>query len=69
MEKQIEFVRIKSSLKGFGIGNGVKYRFEETREIIKTKAEEGFSYKGYVPIEQRGMGDTTIIDLVFEKEK
>ncbi len=68
MEKQIEFVRVKSSLKGFGVGKGVKYRFDETRKIIELKTKEGFSYRGFVPVEQRGTGDITIMDLVFEKE-
>ncbi len=68
MEKQIKFIRVESSLKGFGIGKGVKYRFEGVRKIIELKAKEGFSYKGFVPIEQRGTGDITVMDLVFEKE-
>ncbi len=67
--KKVIFVRIESRLKGFGIGRGVKRGFEDTREIIEEKAKEGYSYKGYVPIEQRGTGDASIIDLVFEKEE
>ncbi len=67
--KKIVFVRIKSTLNGFGLGRGVKYRFEETRKIIEEQAEAGYSYKGYVPVEQRGTGDISILDLVFEKEE
>ena len=67
--KKIEFVRLKSTLKGYGLGKGVKYNFENTREIIEEKAKEGFSYYGFVPVEQRGTGEATIIDLIFEKDE
>ncbi len=68
MEKVV-FVRIESKLKGFGVGKGVKYIFEDTKKIIKEKIEEGYSYKGYVPVEFRGTGEMTKIDLIFIKEK
>ena len=56
-------------MKGFGVGKGVKYIFEDARKIIEDKIKEGYSYKGYVPVEFRGTGDMTIMDLVFEKEE
>lgn len=66
--KKIEFVRIDSKLVGFGVGKGVKYVFEEHKKIIKEKLEQGFEYKGFIPVEYRGTGDMTKMDLVFEKE-
>ena len=36
---------------------------------IEEKAKEGFSYCGFVPVEQRGTGEATIIDLIFEKDE
>ncbi len=67
--KKVEFVRVESKLNGFGIGKGVKYVFEGIREIIEKKYEEGYTYKGYVPVETRGTGDITVMELIFEKEK
>ena len=67
--KKVVFVQVKSNLKGFGVGKGIKYIFEDVRNIILEKAKEGYTYKGYVPVEFRGTGDMTIMDLVFEKEE
>ena len=66
--KDVESVRVESKLNGFGIGKGVKYVFEDIREIIEKKYKEDYTYKGYVPVETRGTGDITVIDLIFEKE-
>lgn len=66
--KKVEFVRVESKLNGFGIGKGVKYVFEDIREIIEKKYKEDYTYKGYVPVETRRTGDITVIDLIFEKE-
>ena len=66
--KKVEFVRVESKLNGFGIGKGVKYVFADIREIIEKKYKEDYAYKGYVPVETRGTGDITVIDLIFEKE-
>lgn len=68
MIKKVEFVRLKSTLKGFGVGKGVKYVFDDFRDIIKEKIEQGWDYNGYIPVEQRGTGDVEQIDLIFTKE-
>lgn len=67
MEKVI-FVRVQSKLKGFNIGKGGKYVFEDVQDIIKEKIKEGYTYQGYVPVEFRGTGDMSKIDLIFTKE-
>lgn len=66
--KKVEFVRLKSKMTGFGIGKGVKYVFDDSRNVIKEKVEQGWTYNGYVPVVQRGTGDVEQIDLIFTKE-
>lgn len=66
--KKVEFVRIESKMKGFGIGKGVKYIFDDFRDVITEKIEQGWDYAGYVPVVQRGTGDIEQIDLIFIKE-
>ena len=66
--QKLEFVRIKSKIKGFGIGKGTKYIFDDCRNIIKEKIEEGWIYNGFVPVVQRGTGDVEQIDLIFTKK-
>ena len=55
--KKVEFIRIESKMSGFGIGKGVKYIFEDIRNVIKDMIEKGWSYDGYIPVMQRGTGD------------
>ena len=66
--KKIEFVRIKSELCGFGLGKGTKYSFNGVEEIIKERIENGWDFKGYVPIKTRGTGDIETMSLIFQKE-
>lgn len=66
--QKVEFVRMKSKMNGFGVGKGVKYVFDECRDVIKEKLEQGWNYNGYVPVVQRGTGDVEQIDLIFTKE-
>ena len=67
--KEIEFVRIKSELCGYGFGKGTKYEFAGVEEIIKERIESGCEYCGYVPVETRGTGDIETMSLIFQKEK
>ena len=67
--KNVEFVRIKSDLCGFGFGKGQKYLFENAEEIIKERVENGWSFEGYIPIVTRGTGDIETISLIFQKEE
>lgn len=39
--KEVEFVKIKSELVGYGLGKGTKYRFIGIEEIIKEKIIAG----------------------------
>lgn len=43
--KRIEFITIQSKVNGYGLGKGVKYIFENYRDIIKEKLEQGYEYK------------------------
>ena len=67
--KKVEFVTIQSKLNGYGLGKGVKYIFEDYQDIIKEKLEQGYEYKGFLPVEMRGTGEMEKIDLIFEKEE
>ena len=64
--KRIEFITIQSKVNGNGLGKGVKYIFENYRDIIKEKLEQGYEYKGFLPVEIRGTGEIEKIDLIFE---
>lgn len=66
--KEVEFVKIKSELMGFGLGKGTKYKFEGVEEIIKKRIEGGWDFCGYVPLETRGTGDIETMTLVFKKD-
>ncbi len=67
--KKVEFVRIKADLIGFGVGKGIKSRFESIEDIIKERIENGWSYMGYVPIETRGTGDIETLSLIFQRNE
>ena len=66
--KKVEFVRLESKMNGFGIGKEVKYIFDDSRDILKEKIENGWDFNGYVPVVQRGTGDVEQIDLIFTKK-
>ena len=67
--KKVEFVRVISTLSGYGPFKGTKYTFEGAEEIIRKRLEDGWEYSGYVPIDTRGLGDTEAISLVFQKDE
>lgn len=66
--KKVEFVRVRSSLYGYGLGKGTKYSFKGAEEIIKEYIENGWSFEGYIPIETRGTGDIETMSLVFQRD-
>ena len=67
--KNVEFVRVKAEITGYGLGKGIKNTFDSVEEIIKERIQNGWSYTGYVPIETRGSGEIEIMSLVFQKEE
>ena len=67
--KKVEFVRVRSSLSGSGLGKGTKYSFKGAEEIIKERIENGWSFEGYIPLETRGTGDIEMMSLIFQKEE
>lgn len=67
--KQVEFVRVKSELSGYGLGKGTKYCFDRVEDIIEKRIRNGWEYCGYVPIETRGTGDIETMSLIFQREE
>ncbi len=67
--KKVEFVRVRSTLCGYGLGKGTKYSFEGAEEIIKGHIESGWSFEGYIPIETRGTGDIETMSLIFQRDE
>lgn len=65
---KIVFKRVEADANGFKIIGGLNTSFEECEKIIIEQSEQGYSYKGFIPIEQLADGRITKIDLVFEKE-
>lgn len=66
--KRIEFVRIKFHLNGFGLAKGVYSKIEDYQDTITKYINDGWSYEGFIPVEQRGNGEISKIDLIFTKD-
>ena len=49
--------------RGFFVGKTLGYR-----ETIRSRAERGWRYAGWIPSKQGAYGAITEIDLVFERE-
>ena len=64
---KIKLIRVNSKTTGFKIFQGLVISFEECEKIIVEQMESGYEYKGFVPVEQRGRGEFTKIDLIFQK--
>lgn len=67
--KKLMFVRVKSELCGYGFEKGTRYKFKDVEKIIQERVEDGWSYKGYIPLETRGTGDIETMSLIFEKDE
>ena len=50
---------------GFWLDNSKRMH----RELIDTRAREGWRFAGYMPIQFSSRGSPTIIDLIFEREE
>lgn len=50
---------------GFWLDNSKRMH----RELIDTRAREGWRYVGYVPMEYMGSGIPQWLDLIFEREE
>ena len=64
-----EYEKIIIEFSGIGIFNGNIYNIEEYKNIIETRANNGWRYVGFIPTKQRGTGHIEEIDLIFEKQK
>lgn len=49
-------------------GGFVTIRLEDHRAVIRSCAEEGWRYVGYVPTLMTATGVTSEVDLIFERE-
>ena len=64
-----EYETVEVGLSGWGPFGGNDYcLMADHREIINTRAENGWRYAGYIPTRQRGTGHVQELDLIFEKE-
>ena len=63
-----EYETVVCSFSSWGLGAGNVYSVENYREIINSRAADGWRYVGFIPTEQRGTGHTEELDLIFEKE-
>lgn len=66
--KKIEFVRIKYHLSGYGLAKGVYSKIEDYQDIVTKYINDGWAYVGFIPVEQRGNGEISKIDLIFSKD-
>ena len=66
---QYEYETVEVGLSGWGPFGGNDYCImADHREIIDTRAKNGWRYVGYLPTRQRGTGHVQELDLIFEKE-
>ena len=66
---QYEYEAVEVGLSGWGPFGGNDYcLMADHREIINTRAKNGWRYAGYLPTRQRGTGHVQELDLIFEKE-
>lgn len=64
-----EYESVSVGFDGWGPFAGNDYSMmADYREIIDTRAENGWRYVGYIPTRQRGTGHVQELDLIFEKE-
>lgn len=64
-----EYESVSVEFDGWGPFAGNDYSMmADYREIIDTRAENGWRYVGYIPTRQRGTGHVQELDLIFEKE-
>ena len=62
-----EYEKVIIEFSGFGLINGKIYGIEDYKDIINSRAKDGWRYVGFVPTKQRGTGHIEEIDLIFEK--
>ena len=68
MKYKYEYETVRCKFDGWGLGAGNYYNFTEHRDVINSRAENGWRYVGYIPTQQRGTGHVETNDLIFEKE-
>lgn len=66
--KQVEFVRIKAEVTGYGFIKGISNTFDGAEDIIRERLLDGWDFHGYVPVSTRGTGEIEEMSLVFTKE-
>ena len=64
-----EYETVSVGFDGWGPLSGNDYSLtSDYRDIIATRAKNGWRYVGYLPTRQRGTGHVQELDLIFEKE-
>ncbi len=62
--KKVEFEHIYAKVAGIGLN-----RFTNVEETIQNRVEQGWTFEGYVPLEQYSQGEVCTISLIFTKEE
>ena len=47
----------------------IRLRIEDHEAVITQRAQDGWRYVGYIPVEQSAEGLIIELDLIFEKEE
>ena len=67
--KNVQFVKIKSEINGYGFGKGMAMTFNGIEDTIREWIKNGWDYCGYVPVSTRGTGEIETLSLIFTKEE
>ena len=66
---EYDYVKVSCNFGGWGVISGNVYSTGNFRELINSKAKDGWRYVGYIPTKQRGTGHIEEIELIFEKKE
>ena len=66
---EYSYERIEVYLSGWDIFAGAVRETEDYKKVIRKKAQEGWRFVTWIPVNQKAEGIITSIDMVFEKEK
>lgn len=64
-----EYEKVNCHLDGLGVLAGNIYRIEDYKQIIDSRATDGWRYVGFIPTKQRGTGHIQEMELIFEKKE
>ena len=65
---EYDFETLELSAGGYSLFGGVGIQLEGHREVILRRAQEGWRYAGWLPLQQRATGHVETIELIFCRE-